>query len=157
MELDYTITEWLEKLEDGKLPRGKDEQVEAFMLLLKTLKEEHGYEKGGLSLVRSKVLIACTNPNSKKLATWKNILEKHFNIAVTRIWPSTFVELTEEEKNPTKFKLTQASKPDKVEEEVEEVPRYGKELNRAIFDKTPVPEVQVDEELSEMLGFDSDE
>lgn len=158
-DLDLTIEAWLDKFDEGKLPKGNDERIEAFMILLKTLKDR-GTQRNELSLVRSKVIIRCTNPNhnGQKLKIWKNILEQLFNKAVVRIWTEEFSALTDEEKNPTKIKLTpQAPKPDIIEEEPEEVPRYGKELDRSIFDKDPSPDVQVDKELSEMLGFDSDE
>lgn len=160
-DLDYTIEGWLAKLENGKLPRGDDERIEAFMILLKTLKQ-NGYDKSGLSLVRSKVIIECTNPTvgPKKLAIWKNILEKQFNKAVVRIWPEQFAELTEEEKNPEKFKLTPSTpKPDKIEEDIrpEETPRMGREITPAMLDRVEKPIVIYNEDFDKLIGIDSDE
>jgi len=158
-DLDLTIEAWLDRLDNNILPKGQDERIEAFMILLKTLKDRGG-KKESVTLVRSKVLIRCTNPrhDRRKLKIWKNILEGLFNTATSRIWADKeFSKLTDEETKPEKLKITpQAPKPDKTEEEEEEVPRFGKELDRSIF-KDPLPVTEIDSELSQMLGFDSDE
>lgn len=161
-ELDLTIEAWLDKFEDGRLPRGDDERVEAFMLLLKTLKEQHGYEKTGLSIVRSKVLIRCTAEfiDNKKLLRWKNILEKLFNKAVIRIWPENIVtELTEEERNPTKIQIQSKSKPEEPTSDIveEEVARRGRDIDPALLERMEKPKVVYNDDFDKLLGIDSDE
>ena len=160
MELEFIIAAWLDNFEDRRLPRGDNERIEAFMILLKTLKEKHGAEKDRLAMVKSAVMIHCTNDSvgPQKHTRWKNMLEKLFNTAVIRIWPEQFIQPTEEEKNPTKIKLApEPPKPDKVEEEPEEVPRMGREITDAMLDRVEKPVVIYNEDFDKLIGMDSDE
>jgi len=155
------ILQWKDSHPKGYLGP-KNLYFSQYVELLKNLKSV-GYLKDSLtSEVIREIINACVPVDYKPVSKrngWARMCGDFLRSAIVHMYPPIKNYETVTEEDLKKSTLVRAEiAPEIVQETTipEEYERIGKELDRSIFKKLPMPEITYDPELSKLLGFDDE-
>lgn len=168
-DLEQILYTWLESYDGGQIPNKGDERKLAFIQLFKDLEAKGLTKEEVVRLARQhqhRITKLCYNSNyhnHKKLAIWKDMVERNFKGALALYNPAARGKVTQEDihaqtPDNSTIELPKTEIKNAPKEHIQESPvQFAPELDISMFDGIQQPDPVYDAEMSKILGFDSDE